>query len=139
MKNLFSIFSLFCVIVALSAVSCKKKANSVPPIVDTAGKGGTTTLIVLPQHHNISKNINTCEVYIKYNAQNTPSAYDDSTACTFANGVVTCQFTNLKNGDYYLYGRGYDTSVQRVVGGGLYSPISKQSAITTVSLAVSEL
>ncbi len=132
MKKRIDLFLVPALILIMSA-SCVKKADP------SAGKGGSATLIILPQHHSISKNIDTCEVYIKYNAQNTPASYDDSTTCTCANGVVTCQFSNLRNGDYYIYSYGIDTSFHVPVGGGLYSPITKQNATTTVELAITEL
>lgn len=134
-KTIYIFLALLCSITII-IFSCKKKA------LPNAGHGGggTATLVVLPQHHNISKNIDTCKVYIKYNAQNTPAngQYDDSTNCTCANGVVTCTFDSLRNGDYYLFGLGYDTSVYKHIDGGLYCPINAQHATTTVDLAITE-
>ena len=58
-KSLLAVLSL-----SLFTFSCGDRNNPEP---EQAGKGGSTTLKVTPMHHD--KNIDSCTVYIKYNAQ----------------------------------------------------------------------
>jgi len=136
MKNITTVVTLLCIVVGLSSVSCKKKAD---PVVPTGGLGGTATLLIYPQHHAKAYSINTCKVYIKYNASDAPATYDDSAICICADSIVSCTFTNLKNGNYYLYGYGYDTVVHYTVAGGLGVSISTQGATTNVALPITEI
>jgi hypothetical protein len=118
----------------LMGASCHKTSSPV------AGKGGSTTLKVSPQHHGRSMNFTAMTVYIKYNTQDAPSngVYDDSVHCTNADTVWTATFPQLQNGNYYLYGYGYDTSVNENVKGGSPYAISMQNTSLTFLLPVSE-
>lgn len=127
------ITALFCILcLSLLAANCKKTDNNTP------GKGGSATLIVNPQHHEVDSNIKRCKVYIKYGAVDAPSngIYDDSATCVVANNKALATFTALKNGNYYLYGVGFDTTAGCISGGIGYT-ISQQSS-QTMFLPVTE-
>lgn len=113
--------------------SCTKNKDDAP------GKGGNASLVIYPQHHTVEKNLRNMKVYIKYGAQEPPSngVYDDSVACTRDDTSSVGTFSGLKNGNYYLYGYGYDTSVFKNVKGGIPYTITSQAS-QTVLLPVSE-
>ncbi len=115
-----------------TTIACNRSDNNND---DMAGKGGKATLKVMPAHHE--KQIDSCTVYIKYNTRDAPATYDDSVKTQIAGGVPTATFTELKKGDYYLYGRGWDKDIQQVVTGGIPVTIT-QEAVVPVNLPVSE-
>jgi hypothetical protein len=103
------------------------------------GDGGKATVNVFPQHHGVAANLINFKVYVKYNAADAPSngAYDDSVDCANYDSLVSCAFTALRNGNYYFYGRGYDTSISQNVKGGLPYRITAQQT-QSFNLPVSE-
>jgi len=117
----------------ICAFSCTKKKN------DTPGKGGSANLKLYPQHHTVAKNLRNMKVYIKYGTQTPPSngMYDDSVACTIVDSQSVGTLSGLKNGDYYLYSTGYDTSIFQNVKGGIPYTITQQ-ADQNVLVPVSE-
>lgn len=104
-------------ILVCSASSCKRDEP-----VEIAGKGGNASIKAVPKHH--SKYINNCTMYIKYNTNDLPSAifnasqYDDSLRCMVVDGIPYATFTGLKKGKYYVYGLGYDSTIQQTVQAG---------------------
>lgn len=99
--------------------ACKDKKTETPAPAVVAGKGGSSILRVIPRHH--SKEIDSCTVYIKYNAQDLPAngKYDDSLKVVKdSSGHPYAIFTGLKKGNYYLYGYGWDKSIADTVLGG---------------------
>ena len=74
-----------------------------------AGKGGSATLRITPVHH--STTIDSAVVYIKYNASDIPTTYDDSVKCVMIGGKPVALFSGLRKGNYYIFGRGYDLGV----------------------------
>jgi uncharacterized membrane protein len=125
---------LFALLLAISTsiYSCVRLENN-----QTAGKGGNAVLRIVPEHHTISTNIINGKIYIKYNALDAPSSFDDSTNCILSNGVPTGIFNNLKKGDYYIVGTGYDTSINEFVKGGLPYTIKEENTFN-ISLPVTE-
>jgi len=122
-------FRYFLVFISIiSILSCRKEET-------LAGKGGNATLTITPQHHGL--NIANSKVYIKYNAKNTPSFYDDSVQTSMQNGIPTAVFTQLTKGDYYIYGIGIDTSIMQTVKGGIPYTIENETA-QTIYLPVTE-
>lgn len=79
------------------------------------------TLKVTPRHHGQS--IKECIVYIKYGTKDKPASYDDSMKCVMTRGVPVATFRNLRTGNYYIYGRGFDPSIGENVEGGISLPI----------------
>lgn len=128
-------FLLLITIISVAFTACKHDAF--PPI---GGKGGNASLIVYPQHHGATATLDSMMVYIKYNTLDAPAngKYDDSATCIFVNQQPTCTFSNLWNGDYYLYSTGIDYAIpgQRLKGGLGYT-IKVQQA-TTIMLPVGE-
>jgi hypothetical protein len=121
-------------IISLGAYGCKHDDG-----VAIGGKGGNASITVYPQHHDVAKNIINFKAYIKYNTLNAPAndAYDDSIVCTNHDNLVSGTFSNLTNGNYYLFGRGTDTSIAEEVKGGISYTIKQQKA-QDVELPVSE-
>lgn len=115
-------------IILMLVASCRKEEL-------VAGKGGNASLVITPQHHGVS--IANSTVYIKYNAKNTPTYYDDSVQTIMQNGIPVATFTQLSKGDYYLYGTGFDTTVKQIVKGGIPFTISNET-VQTVYLPVTE-
>jgi len=119
---------LFCTFLA-----CKKAEISI------GGKGGGADITVYPQHHEVARNLINFRLYIKYNSLDAPSngVYDDSLLCGYRDSLVYGSFSGLKNGNYYLYGRGFDTSIsQNVQGGSPYTIVRQQAQ--SFDLPVSE-
>jgi len=63
--------------------------------------------------------------------------YDDSVQTTMQNGIPTAVFTQLKKGNYYLYGTGFDTSVMQNVKGGIPYIIENETT-QTIYLPITE-
>lgn len=110
-----------------------------PDKQDGPGKGGSATVVVYPQHHQVAKNIINGKVYVRYNTLDAPTSgvYDDSATCTNHDSLLSGSFPGLKNGNYYFYGTGYDTSVHQPVKGGTPYTITTQSS-QNLALPVSE-
>ncbi|RYZ49737.1 MAG: hypothetical protein EOP49_15580 [Sphingobacteriales bacterium] len=119
------------VAVCLCLINCRKE--DVPK--GTAGPGGSSTLKITPRHHNTD--IYSSTVYIKYNAQDAPSSFDDSAICVQENGEPVATFTQLKQGQYYLLAKGWDATISEDVIGGLPFTISADSTYV-ISLPVTE-
>lgn len=118
-------------VLMLGFYSCTRKDGG------TAGKGGKASISCILAHHGVYKNIINGKVYIKYNAQDLPDRYDDSLNCDFNNGKPTATFNELRSGNYYLYGRGTDTTIGSTVEGGRAFTIDAESA-QSVTLNVTE-
>lgn len=123
---------------SLLLASCVRKQPVVAPTPDpVGGKGGKSTLNIVPQHH--TKDIDSCMVYIKYDATNLPKSmiFDDSMKVVQDVGGPTATFTGLKQGNYYIYGKGWDPDIaEDVVGGQTFRIIDTLSY--NLKLAVTE-
>ena len=119
----------------LLAAACKNDDDPVTPA--TAGKGGHTTLRIMSQHHHPPA-IDSITVYIKYNASNLPLTFDDSARAVKGAVDTVATFTGLKNGNYYLYGLGWDRSIADTVMGGIPYTINvpDTSVATTINLTL---
>lgn len=97
------------------------------------------TLNVTPKHHG--RAIDSCTIYIKYNAIDAPGngIYDDSVRCAPVNGMPVATFRNLSRGNHFLYGYGWDPQLSppKAVKGGFAYPDSGED-VQSVELAVSE-
>jgi hypothetical protein len=82
------------------------------------GIGGKSSLSGIVNHHE--KPIPNSIVYIKYGATDFPgtnvNTYDDHTT---ADANAKYEFKNLRMGNYYLYGVGWDNSISSTVTGGV--------------------
>lgn len=108
--------------------SCQRENEILEPVVLPAGgKGGKITLHVTPQHHKV--NINDGKIYIKYAATTMPglNEFDDSGVLGFGLGRPTVTFTELTQGDYYIYAKGVDNNLEagkdEVMGGAHFRVI----------------
>lgn len=102
-----TITKIFTIIFALAIISsCKKN-----------GTGGKATIKGYVKHHE--QLIPLAKVYIKYGATEFPSSnvsnYD---ASVDADANAYYEVKNLRTGDYYLYGVGYDSTISAPVFGG---------------------
>ena len=130
MRKLLTVLSV--IVIACSA--CTHEKGMV-----IGGKGGNATLVVYPRHHGNTANLDSLKVYIKYNSLDAPvdSLYDDSAACVRADTLQYATFPGLKNGNYYIYGKGYDFAISQRVKGGLPYSITQQQS-QNYNLPVSE-
>lgn len=92
---------------AVLITSCRKE-----------GTGGKSSVSGQVKHH--SNPIPNAVVYIKYGATEFPgtdvSKYDNSVT---ADANANYNFKDLRKGDYYLYGVGYDNTIMEIVTGGV--------------------
>ena len=99
------------------------------------GIGGTTTVATIVKHHE--KIIPGATVYVKYGVKEFPgedvSKYDNSLVVD-KNGHV--HFEDLKKGNYYFYGVGYDSSIMMIVKGGTPIDITRKQKNQHVDLIV---
>lgn len=103
----------------LLTFSCKK-----------AGPGGNSGVSGAVKHH--SQPIPNAVVYIKYGATEFPgtdvSKYDASAP---ADGSANYKFSGLEKGNYYLYGFGYDSTIQQNVSGGIGITLKKNQTLSS--------
>jgi hypothetical protein len=82
------------------------------------GTGGKSSVSGSVKHHEAL--IPNCVVYIKYGTKEFPgkdlSKYDASVT---ADANAHYEIKDLRKGDYYLYGAGYDNSIMETVTGGI--------------------
>ena len=116
-------------IACISFVSCERKDPQTNQ-EDLGGKGGSATLKITSKHHG--KNIDSATIYIKYNAQDKPTSYDDSVKCVMESGKPVATFTPLKKGKYYLYGKGWDKNAGNYVEGGIPYIISEEKTLEII-------
>jgi hypothetical protein len=95
-----------------------------------AGPGGKSSVSGTVYHH--TRPITTCIVYIKYGATEFPgtdvSTYDASVK---PDAKAHYEFDNLRMGNYFLYGVGYDSVVMAPVSGGVGIKLKYDKASTT--------
>ena len=126
--------SFLMLVPVLLSASCEKDKNEEPKL--DAGKGGTATLKLTTQHH--SAYIDSCMVYIAYNTLDAVEEFDDSMKVSLIDGKPQAIFTNLKNGDYYVYGEGYDPGIFEGVKGGIPVKVRDQDSTYDYILPVTE-
>ena len=95
---------LFCCACMLLAENCRKPKDT---SIAGGGKGGTSVLLVTPEHHGGF--VDSCMIYIKYGTNDAPASgiYDDSARCVLSDTTPVATFSNLTVGLYYLYAIGY--------------------------------
>ena len=94
------------------------------------GIGGKSSVSGGVFHHE--KPIPNAVVYIKYGATDFPGAdvttYDDHTT---ADANANYEFHNLRMGNYYLYGVGWDNSISSTVTGGISVKLKYNKSYST--------
>ena len=109
MKKIVNLKRGFFIVVASSIlfISCHKE-----------GTGGKSSVSGLVRHHSMV--IPNCTVYIKYGTKDFPgtnvSSYDSYVT---VDGSGHYEIKDLRRGDYYLYGTGYDNTIMETVSGGV--------------------
>jgi hypothetical protein len=111
MRSVWFSTVLFLMVSSFVISSCKDKNedNDTLPVPAKAGKGGTTTLQVVPIHDTV--NVDSGMVYIKYDTEIVPTttaSYDDSAFVVFYNNKNEAVFSSLKKGHYVLYSKAWD-------------------------------
>ena len=100
------------------------------------GNGGKSVVNGFVSHH--SHRVPNAIVYIKYGAIEFPgtdvSKYDASIT---ADANAHYEFKDLRKGDYYLYGVGYDNAIMENVSGGIGIKL-KYNKTTTSDIPVTE-
>ena len=126
---------------SILAASCARKTDIITPDPKpVGGKGGLTTLLIIPEHHEIK--IDSCTIYIKYDATAMPfnGIYDDSMSVTPQNGRSEAKFAGLSKGNYYIYGVGYDPNIaEPVTGGTSFTVIDTLANTYEIYIAVTEI
>ncbi len=101
------------------------------------GLGGEAEIHIDVKHHSVL--VPYTNVYIKYDAKEFPgddlSKYDASIT---TNNMAHGHFGNLKKGNYYIYGVGFDSTINQTVTGGMKVKVSKKSEMLDVTLQVTE-
>lgn len=101
------------------------------------GPGGKAVITGTVKHH--AQPIPGAVVYIKYNATESPGSnttyYDASVT---ADAQAHYEFVNLKRGDYFLFGIGYDSAIIATVAGGIPVHISKKNETVAADVPVTE-
>ena len=119
------LMAVLAAVALLTVTSCHKE-----------GTGGKSSIKGVVKHHE--KPIPNCVVYIKYGTEDFPgtdvSKYDASTT---ADGSANYSFKDLRKGDYYLYGVGYDTDISEIVTGGVGVKL-KYNKETNINVPVTE-
>lgn len=124
---------LLCILAA-----CGKRGDQYVYVPDSthAGKGGNATFKITAQHNGTD--IDSCQVFIKYNSLIPEGSYDDSAWCTLTDQkppVVT--FTNLRKGNYFIYAKGWDVFTSQTVQGSTFYTIQSDTTATyTILLPV---
>lgn len=113
MKSILSVTLCFLFSCLIIFSSCKK-----------AGTGGKATLVVFLQHHGKTIPNHTGypdTVFVKYNAKELPgtTAADFDTYFVGEEGEDHVHCTELKPGNYFIYGAGMDTTGPYRVTGGI--------------------
>lgn len=104
-------------IVLFTITSCKKD-----------GTGGTATIKGYVAHHSIK--IPNATVYIKYGATEFPGADVSSYSSSVkADGNGYYEIKNLRKGNYFLYGVGYDPAFVANVYGGIPISLRNKEAV----------
>lgn len=113
----------------VSVLACKDKRNTATPTTTSiGGKGGLATMHVAMDHDTFY--VDSGMVYMKYNALVMPAdkKFDDSSKMIMVQGKPVAIFTELKPGNYFLYGKGWDIKRSKTVYGTRPYTIDPSSA-----------
>jgi len=101
------------------------------------GPGGTAKINGLAAHHSLP--IPDTKIWIKYGTSESPGIdtqlYDDSTQ---AGQDGRFEFSGLQKGVYYLYGIGYDSTIDMPVTAGIPVVLAEKGQVKEVLLPVTE-
>ena len=115
----------FFVLTCILTFSCTKE-----------GSGGKSSVSGSVRHHETL--IPNSTVYIKYNATEFPGTDIGKYDASVTTGAdAQYQFKDLRKGDYYLYGVGYDNAGAYIVTGGIAVKL-KYNKTKTINVPVTE-
>ncbi len=139
MKSAWFKSTLLTAVVSIALFACKddnKPTPSTPPAV--GGKGGLATMRVIADANGIK--VDSGKVYIKYDAVVIPAnnQYDDSAKIIKVDGIPMAIFTELKEGNYFLYIKGWDIIRSQTIWGNMaYTlPASAKTGLVYVTVPV---
>jgi hypothetical protein len=124
---------LIVIMFVMSFAACKKEGEP----TCTAGKGGSTKLIIYPAHHGEA--IPGATAYIEFNTQTNAGAtsnYDLTVHAKASEGHI--DVTGLRCGEYFIYCTGYDTDISQPVFGGIPFVIKPYQTEVEVHVPVTE-
>ena len=127
----FGLGTLTILLIVFASMGCRKKS--------TAGLGGSNELQLRVRHHEIV--LDSIKVYLKFNAEDAPannSEYDITTEVQEVDGKMIAVFEGLKDGDYYVYGYGWDPYIVDNVEGGFSFELKDETNPITYDLQVTE-
>ena len=108
-----------------------------------AGVGGDVTLVAILKHHTmtVASGANYPDtVYLKFNTSNSPGSdlalYD--TAFVGEAGEDHVHLEGLKCGHYYIYGTGFDSTINKRVTGGIPYNLTATSGEVDLNIPVTE-
>jgi hypothetical protein len=142
MKSTWFGTAILAAALSLSLYSCVKdkeddvKPNNETPTPSEGGLGGNITLNVIPQHDGVD--VDSCFIYLAYNTLDTTRNYNDSVLCQIMNGRPTAMFNNLKQGNYFIGGKGWDLVKSQKVAGVRAFTIEGKQTVYTVELPVGQ-
>lgn len=111
--------------------SCSKDGDKV---VDCRTCGEMKIIVDLKHHNTV---IDSGMVYIKYNTTDKSLSYDDSAVVVRTPAATyEASFSGKKAGNYYVYAKGFDKSMQQNVEGGIPVSIDLDYAQTGYELTV---
>lgn len=113
----------------LLQVSCGRR--------NSAGFGGNAKLTFKAYHHSLP--IDSFKVYLKFNTLDAPTdnEYDTQQEAVLVNGDGEAVISGLKKGDYYVFAKGWDPTIQQIVKGGMPYSLSREKD-QNVDVAVTE-
>lgn len=118
--------TLFLLCICLIFFSCSKE-----------GPGGKAAIHGVVKHH--SALIPGAVVYIKYGSKESPGSnitYYDANVTADANAHY--EFSDLKKGDYFLFGVGFDSTSAQPVNGGVPVEIKSKTETVIADVPVTE-
>jgi hypothetical protein len=107
-----------------------------------AGTGGNLSIVAKLAHHGMvipNDSLQPDTVWVKFNASewaNAPTGYDMRVIGEFPEDHV--HIDGLQCGKYYLYGSGFDTSINMVVKGGKPIDTDQKDGELVTTIAVTE-
>lgn len=120
------------------SASCKDDGTTIIECI--GGHGGTSTLIIYPEHHG--NPIYGATAHLKFNTQSSAgtvvSNYDVHVEDEFSQGHINVE--GLRCGSYFIYCAGYDSAYHATVLGGIPFVIEQnQTDEIEVHLPVDEI
>jgi|ERR1051326_2043576 hypothetical protein len=114
------------------------------------GLGGDNTVVAFPQHHTKpifshptwpGDPVNYCDtIFVKFNASELPGTKPKDYDRIFIGeaGEEHVHIHGLEKGKYFLYGVGWDTSINQRVTGGIAIELKQLTAETEIDVPVTE-